>query len=381
MRDIFTPLFNGLKSPFIRGQTPDPSHEASKSHFPEHQSSLANLKPPFIGREPSFGIFKSPFLGHRISIPFIRGLKSPFPGANPPDSSHSKARFTFPGLSIFKRLKTPFIGSKDPKVTTTPNPVPVPVPVPERQHIPPYHHLVDYEIGYYDNGDALDAFKSSLPNLPKGYRYRERIRVPGYGDPHLLGLPVNVRFRIYQFVTASVRAKNKMVVLSPNRTIDGFWPKKHFMEPQTVFKIIGGLSLSCVQLRHEIMTYYCSQFHFHVTYNCFCTPLSAPIILKWLPLFANRMQFLTVEVDFTRLGGCYKNDKFALKHGVKEMQWFMKNLVKALSDRSGSIRSLHIMCRRYKGFRPPSQKYIPEENIPDNSMLLFYFPRASTDLL
>ncbi|OBT85940.1 hypothetical protein VE02_04785 [Pseudogymnoascus sp. 03VT05] len=394
MRDIITPLFNGLRSPFIGSQAPDPPHGDSKSQLPERKravailqspfigsqapdpphgdsksqlpertTALAILKSPFVGYKPSFGNFKSPFLGHKILMPIFRGLKSPFIGGKAPDPSLGKPKSTFPGLSIFKSLKPLLIGSKDPKVTTTPVPVPVPIP-PERFHIPPYHHLVDYEIGYYDNRDALDAFMTSLPNLPKGYRYRERVMVPGYGDPHLLGLPVNVRFRIYQFMTKSIRAKNKIIVLSPERTINGFWPKKHFMEPQTVFDVIGGLSLTCFQLRHEVLTYYCSQFHFHITYNCFCTPISAPLMYKWLPLFGNKMQYLTVEVDFTRLGGCYQNGKFTLKYGAKETMFFMRKLVFELCDRSGTIRSLHVMCRRYKGFRPPSQKYTPEDNIP-----------------
>ncbi|OBT76022.1 hypothetical protein VF21_03507 [Pseudogymnoascus sp. 05NY08] len=394
MRDIITPLLNGLRSPFIGNQAPDspngdsksqlperktslaivkssfigsqapdPPHGDSKSRLPKGKMALAILKSPFVGHKPSFGDFKSPFLGHKILIPIFRGLKSPFIGGKAPDPLLAKPKSTFPGLSIFKSLKPLLIGSKDPKVITTPVPVPVPIP-PERFHIPPYHHLVDYEIGYYDNGDALDAFMASLPNLPKGYRYRERVMVPGFGDPHLLGLPANVRFRIYQFMTKSVRAKNKIIVLSPDRTINGFWPKKHFMEPQTVFDVIGGLSLTCFQLRHEVLTYYCSQFHFHITYNCFCTPISAPLMYKWLPLFGNKMQYLTVEVDFTRLGGCYQNGKFTLKHGAKETMFFIRKLVFELCDRSGAIRSLHIMCRRYKGFRPPSQKYTPEDNIP-----------------
>lgn len=368
MRYILTPLLEGLRSPFVGSKPPDPPVGDTKSKFPERKTSLVNLK--------------SSFFGHKISIPFFPRFKSPFIRNKVPDPSLSKAKSAFPRPSIFKSLKLPFSRNKDPKITTTPVPVPVPIQTPpERQHIPPYHHLVDYEIGYYDNGDALDAFKTSLPNLTKGLRYRERPRVPGFGDPHLLGLPVNVRFRIYQFVTGPVRAKNKMIILSPDRTIDGFWPKKHFMEPRTVFDIIGALSLSCFQLRHEIMTYYCSQFHFHVTIDYFCSPMVAPLMNKWLPLFANKMQFLTVEVDLTRLGGCYRNEKFALRHGGKRMQWFVKSLVESLSNRSGTIRSLHFMCRRYKGYRPPSQRYIPENNIPDNSMLLFYFSRAITDLL
>ncbi|KFY91287.1 hypothetical protein V498_05536, partial [Pseudogymnoascus sp. VKM F-4517 (FW-2822)] len=107
-------------------------------------------------------------------------------------------------------------------------------------------------------------------------------------------------------------------------------------------------------------------FHFHITYNYFCSPIAAPLIHKWLPLFGNRMQFLTVEVDFTRVGGSYENDKCALTDGKTEILWFLRRLVLALKDRKGTIRSLHIMCRRYKGFRPPSQM-IPEKNIPDDT--------------
>ncbi|OBT62438.1 hypothetical protein VE03_08639 [Pseudogymnoascus sp. 23342-1-I1] len=356
MKDIITPFLNGLKTPFVGSQTPEPPEDL-KSPLPEHKTSLVNLKPRLLLGKTSFGEFKPPFFGRKISIPLFLGFKSPFPNTKAPDSSASNATSRFAPFSIFKSLKTPFVGSKDPKIAPTPAPVPVPVPVPERLHIPPYHHQIDREVGFYDNGDAFDAFKSSLPNLPGGCRYEEINRRPGFGEPHLLGFPVNVRFQIYGIMTKSVRVRSKKILLSPDRTVNGFWPKNHFMEPEDIFDIIGDLSLACFQLRHEVLTYYCSQFHFHITFNYFCSPIAAPLIHKWLPLFGNKMQYLTVELDFTIVGGCYKNEKFALTHGKREMRWFVKRLALVLQDRSGTLRSLHIMCRRYKGFRPPSQKF------------------------
>lgn len=377
MKDIVTPLLNGFRSPFIGSQAPEHSQQDPKSPFPGRKSSFVDLKSSFLGHKSSFGNVKSPSLSRKISTSLFEGIKSPFLSVKAPGSSVNNAKPPFTAFSLFKGLKSPFPSNKALDVTTTP----APVPVPERLHIPPYHHQVDCEVGYYDRADGYDSFKSSLPSLPGGYRYSQAKYMSGFGESHLLGFPLNVRFRIYEFMTESVRAKNKKIVLSPGRTVDGFWPKKYFLEPEAVFNIIGGLSLTCFQLRHEVLTYYCSQFHFHITFNYFCSPIAAPLIHKWLPLFGNKIQYLTVEVDFTRLGGCYKNEKFALKTGQREILWFMRMLVLALNDRDGTIRSLHIMCRRYKGFRPPSQKHIPEKNTPDDSMLLFYFPGAITDLL
>ncbi|KFY10630.1 hypothetical protein V492_04912, partial [Pseudogymnoascus sp. VKM F-4246] len=388
MKNLMTPLLNSLRSPFIGSSTPGPTEgdsnspfpkqktafENLKSLFPKQKPSFVTLKSPLLGHKPSLANVKAPILGHKISIPFFSRLKTPFLRAKSPKATETPLNNTkspFPGFFLFKSLASPFIGKKDRDVKPKPAPAPVLIQVPipvtgsDVWHIPPYHHDVDCEVGYYDKGDAYDAFMSSLPNLRGGYRYIATNRRPGYGDPHFLGFPVNVRFRVYQYMTVSILKKNKKIVLSPDRTIKGFWPENTFTEPGAVMDIIGSLSVTCFQLRHEVMTYYCSQFDFHMTFDYFCGPIVAPLIHKWLPLFGHKMQYLTVELDFTRVGGCYRNDKFALTDGQTEIRWLLKRLVLALRDRSGSIRSLHIMCRRYKGFHPPSQKHIREKDIAE----------------
>ena len=397
MKDIITPLLNGLKSPFIGSQAPESPHGDSKFPF-------ANIKSPLLGRKVSLGNMKSPSLAHKVSFSLIEGLKTPLLGlavaakaaakvavevaaevaaevsakaaaksptgvlSKDPDSSPDN---TVSWLSRLPRLlRSTLLRNKDSNVTTTPAPAPIPDPdpVPDRLHIPPYNHQVDRELGYYDRGSLFDAFMSSFPNMPEGYRYIATNSMLDFGEPHLLGFPVKVRFRIYQYITISILSEDKKVVLSPGRTVNGFWPKNYFIEPEAVFDIIGSLSLTCFQLRHEVLTYYCSQFHFHITYNYFCTPIAAPLVHKWLPLFANKMQYLTVEVDFTLMGGSYENEKCSLTDGQREILWFIRKLVLALRDRSGTIRSLHVICRRYKGFRSPSQQKIPEKAIQEKKI-------------
>ncbi|KFY33017.1 hypothetical protein V495_08510, partial [Pseudogymnoascus sp. VKM F-4514 (FW-929)] len=262
MKNFITPLLNGLRSPFVGSQAPEPPVEDSKPPFLGHKSSFAKLKSPFIGHKSSIRSLKSPFVGLKSSFadrksPFLRqkvsfslfdGFKSPFPGSKAPDPLPKDGKSPNPipsgkfSFSLFKGLKSPFPGTKTPDVITTPAPASVPVPVQEREHIPPYHHLTDYEIGYYDRADGLEAFMNSLPNMPGGYVYQDASEVSGFGDPHLLGLPVNIRFLIYEFMTKPVRAMNKKVILSPGLAVDGFWPKNYFIEPETVFNIIRGLS-------------------------------------------------------------------------------------------------------------------------------------------
>jgi hypothetical protein len=273
----------------------------------------------------------------RSVTPLLRGIKSPFPGARSPD------------------IDKPIAALREP--------------------IPTFCRNTDSEVGTVGTMDAFDIFVSSLPRQCYSSRTCEIVT---YGEPHLLRLPLKVRFLIYDFLTESERDKDMKVVLSPPNTVAYFWPEAHFIEPSDVFDYIGNASESCWQLRHELMTYYCTQFHFHITYNYFCTPFVARIIHRWLPLFANRLQYLTVEVDFTRLGGSYKNGAFPLPHGQEEMAAFVEKLISQLATRENSIQSVHFMCRRYKGLRPISQDKLPAiGKICDNSNYHQYLSKIS----
>lgn len=250
----------------------------------------------------------------RAVTPILRGLMSPFPGA-----------------------------SRNTDADT---------PIPDREPVPIFHRNTDSEVGTVGTMDAFDIFVQSLP---KNFYSSETSEIVTFGEPHLLRLPLKIRFLIYDYVTESERAKDKKIIISPPNTVAWFWPANHFIDPSDVFYYIGGASETCWQLRHELMTYYCTQFHFHITYNYFCTPFVARIIHKWLPLFAHRIQYLTVEADLTRLGGSYKNGAFPLPDGQREIAFLLEKLLRGLSARRNSIQSLHFMCRRYKGLRPISQ--------------------------
>jgi hypothetical protein len=262
---------------------------------------------------------------------------------------------------LFEAVKAPF------KTKDKPKPRRRPLPIPADQALPPYDQQVDREVGCDDGADALGLFVSSLQ---RGFLSQaENV----YGEPHLLGLPLRARFRIYDFITESERTKRKKVVLSPVSSVKGYWQDDHFIEPAEVFRIIGNLSRACFQLRREILSYYCSQFHFHVTFNCFCNPGTAPIIMKWLSKYAKSIQYLTVEIDLTRLGGNFKNKAVDLGDTHQKLTELFELLILWLTDRDGSVQSLHVMCRRYEGYRVP-----PEENLPGSCMFFSLIFRVHT---
>lgn len=246
-----------------------------------------------------------------------------------------------------RSLRSPFPGARSPEECT---------PIPDREPIPLFYRNTDSEVGILGLEDAFDTFVSSLP---KDFYSSKTSEIVTYGEPHLLRLPLKVRFLIYDFLTEFERTTIKRIILSPPNTVAYFWPVDFFIKPSDILDFIRDASETCWQLRQETMTFYCTQFHFHITYNYFCTPFVARIMHKWLPLFANRIQYLTVEADFTHLGGSYKNGAFPLPSGQKEITILVDKLLRDMADRQGSVQSLHFMCRRYKGRRPISQDKLP----------------------
>jgi hypothetical protein len=164
-------------------------------------------------------------------------------------------------------------------------------------------------------------------------------------------LPASVQRIIYQFCFP---IESRKVSLSPGFATKAVFGQDYFASPWDILDDIwGGLS-SFTALRRDLLSYFWSNYHFHVTLSLFSGPRFSPLPLFWLPRYLGIVQYLTVEVDFTRFRyNCMKVAPDLGYHMNKEEDLLM-NIVEGLSDRDGGVpmAELNLLCRCYEGFYP-----------------------------
>lgn len=218
----------------------------------------------------------------------------------------------------------------------------------------------DEEVDRSDNLEGLELFNVPPDPEPKmGMKLKRHFSSSWRPFPHkivepnLVSIPTHIRFRIYQMLLPF--SHQHPVLLSPVATTLKFWPERSFRSPSDIFDKIGAMTLVSRQFHEEIMAFYLSQLRFHITLNCRVTESLAPKMWQWLPLFASQMQYLTVEIDFTKGSGNYKDGCALRLDGVAELEKLLGKVIVPLSKRDTPMRGLTIMARRYEGNRPSGQ--------------------------
>lgn len=218
----------------------------------------------------------------------------------------------------------------------------------------------DEEVDRSDNLEGLELFNVHPDPEPKmGMKLKRHFSSSWRPFPHkivepnIVSIPTRIRFRIYQMLLPF--SHQHPILLSPVATTLKFWPERSFRSPSDIFDKIGAMTSVSRQFHDEIMAFYLSQLRFHVTLNCRVAESLAPKMWQWLPLFASQMQYLTVEMDFTKGSGNYKDGCALRLDGVAELEKLLGKVIVPLSKRDKPMRGLTIMARRYQGNRPSGQ--------------------------
>ena len=168
----------------------------------------------------------------------------------------------------------------------------------------------------------------------------------------LFSLPPGIRRQIYGYCFPEEPRK---ISLAPRFATKAIWTTGYFALPWDVLEdVMGGIG-SFRALRHDLMTYFWTMYHFHVTLTSFSGPRFSPLSHVWMQDHLHIVQRLTVEVDLTRFGGSQLTD--APKFGYDDMNK-IERLFKAIVDgilerhRGLKMTEFNLMCRRYAGFRP-----------------------------
>jgi hypothetical protein len=180
-------------------------------------------------------------------------------------------------------------------------------------------------------------------------------------DHPLFSLPVTVRRKFYSYCFPDEPRK---ISLSPRFATKAVFPDGYFISPWDILEpVLGGLH-AFRQLRHELMTYFWTKYHFHVTLSPFTGPKFSPLSHVWLVEYLDIIQYLTIEVDLTRFGFSALRVASEFGHDVNKTENLVLGVVIRLLKRGkATMAELNLMCRRYAGFRP--------YNSPDNATFEF----------
>ncbi|KAI9051794.1 hypothetical protein LZ554_004061 [Drepanopeziza brunnea f. sp. 'monogermtubi'] len=181
------------------------------------------------------------------------------------------------------------------------------------------------------------------------------------GGHPLFALPPSVKRRIYGFCFPDEARK---INLSPYFATKAVFPDGYFANPWDILdSVAGGLEASS-QLRNELMTYFWTAYHFHVTLNEFSGPKLSPLSHVWLIEHLDAVQHLTIEIDFTRFGCSHLRDAKRFGYNMTKTTLLFAIIVRGLGDRPAhsNISQINLMCRRYSGARPPDHLWVAEND-------------------
>ncbi|PQE06190.1 Nucleolar GTPase ATPase p130 protein [Rutstroemia sp. NJR-2017a BBW] len=232
-----------------------------------------------------------------------------------------------------------------------------------RPYNPPFERSVD--ILFTDDKETIDSdtvFEEVLP--PRARATFSKI----------FELPVCIRRRIYFYCFPG---EDRKISLSPRFATKDCFSDDYFASPWDVLEPVKGAISSSAIVRNELMTYFWTKYHFHVTLSPFSGPIFSPLSHVWLHSYLDRIQYLTIETDFTRFGCSALRSARQFGYDMKKMENLLGGIVSGLLKRNGlsTMAELHLICRRFKGNHPRDEKepwtwsngdlneYCPEETM------------------
>ncbi|KAL3421356.1 hypothetical protein PVAG01_07801 [Phlyctema vagabunda] len=168
----------------------------------------------------------------------------------------------------------------------------------------------------------------------------------------LTALPLSIRKQIYSYLLPPCA---QVVSLSPRFATRAVGSRHQFANPWDILEpVMGGLGAFRF-LRQELLTYFWLEFRFYVTLSPFTGPVFCPLSQVWLKEFLGQIQYLTIELDMTRLAGSSFVQASRLRHDTQKFKGLVDGLVEGLLARRGisTMAQLNIICRRYVGSRLP----------------------------
>lgn len=167
-------------------------------------------------------------------------------------------------------------------------------------------------------------------------------------------LPRSVQQRIYKLCFPK---EHRKISLSPWFATKAVYDHDYFASPWDVLDdVAGGLS-AFTAIRKDLLSYFWTNYHFHVTLNGFSGPMISPLSHVWLQSYLGSIQFFTVELDFTKLSGDCVNGTADFAYSTSKIEPLLMDVIAGLLRReeSTTMAELNLLCRRYERNHHPYQ--------------------------
>jgi hypothetical protein len=219
---------------------------------------------------------------------------------------------------------------------------------------PQWARDVDVAAGWNEYQSADFMFERAIPELKRSSQ------VLIEHNKFFQKLTVKIRRRIYYYVFDIDPLDEKRISLSQEFATKDVFPPGFYYAPWDVLHVAKGALLSCHPIRNEVMTYFWNTFKFHITISQFTLgPTFGGLGMDYLKFYATRINDLSLEIDLSRLSFSSAKDAYLLDgdgcvKNLSKVAEAIKGLVLAIRRREGHnyMKRLHLMVRRYDGFRP-----------------------------
>lgn len=208
--------------------------------------------------------------------------------------------------------------------------------------MPEFERSVDLAcVGEEHQASRAQVFTECLPQDETIYR-----------NHPLFHLPAEIRLRIYD---CCFPTEYRKLSLSPSFATKAVFGASELAFPFDVQEhVVGGLE-SFRALRYDLITYYWTHYHFHVTISPLTGPLFSPLSQVWLVQYLPIVQHLTVEIDLTMFGNGIFIGASQYGNNVEKLDNMADGVLAGISSRrdTTTMAELNLLCRRYAGYRPP----------------------------
>lgn len=168
-------------------------------------------------------------------------------------------------------------------------------------------------------------------------------------------LPDNVRRRIWDHVMSD----NPDEAQIPIRTQSfepfyrGVWEDANFQTIQKLLSPCAGALRASAAMRAECLAYLLTTRRFHFVFSPYVTRNISPQMFHWIDHYSHLMEYMTIEIDLSKLGFGADLDAASLRWGLQLILGSIRELVTAqLEKRTIPLDTLVVIARRYHGRRP-----------------------------
>jgi hypothetical protein len=134
------------------------------------------------------------------------------------------------------------------------------------------------------------------------------------------------------------------------------WPEGYFNSLENVLSPLDSYVSVCRDMRADVLATLFLTRNFHAVYTPHVSPRLHMAATRYMDLYGPLMSSITLEVDFTKLGGAWRPEAAALNpwHGLNRIKKLVDRFVEKQLElvRQKPSQHLRVLVRRYYGFRP-----------------------------